>query len=224
MPSAVRECRWCRVRQVVRLDTDGRGGVVEEPLPCGCAELRARGVCIGCRKAPVEGTPGRALRCAPCKVVANRDACRRWKERHPDRHDRVQRTERRRRRSAAGRARRREYDRARRSDPEFRARRNARRRQLGLTARGREQRGKEKRLYKERHPERVKAQQDRANARRAAEKREYMHLYATRYVGEGKKPTCRSCGAEVPWSGRGRPRKECRSCDPARWRRSKAAA
>ena len=49
-------------------------------------------------------------------------------------------------------------------------------------------------------------------ARRPAARR-YKHDYATKYVGIGcKLPTCRRCGAEVPFSGRGRPKLDCSSC------------
>lgn len=206
MSGVVKECRWCRRRQVVRISTDGRGRLIDEPLPCGCAEKRSAGVCIDCSAAPVAGRIGVALRCLRCKAAANGAARRRWAERHPERHAAAQRRELRKRRTKAGRARRREYDRARRANPEVRARKNEQRRR-----------------YKERHPERVREQQQRANEKRAAAKRLHMHQYATVYVGEGKKPKC-ACGAEIPWGGRGRPRIKCQACGPARWRRSKAAA
>lgn len=55
------------------------------------------------------------------------------------------------------------------------------------------------------------------NARRREYCRAWAHEHQTRYVGKGEQPTCATCGAVVPWSGRGRPRKYCPPCHP--WRR-----
>ena len=65
-----RVCRFCHHRQPVYFDTDGRGGIVEEPLACGCDAKRNPVVgpkrCTDCPSSVV----GRALRCEPCKKVA----------------------------------------------------------------------------------------------------------------------------------------------------------
>lgn len=223
MTATVKECRWCHVRQLVRIDTDGHGGTVDSPLPCGCAAKRAAGRCIDCG-APVEGKVGLALRCATHKKTAQVAYTQRWRENHPESYERVQRHTNKQRRTAAGRARRRQYERANRSQPEVRERRNRQRRELGATAEGRAQREKHRRLYVDRHPERVREQSVRSNRKRAAAKRDYMHVYGTKYVGEGKLPTCRSCRDPIPFDGRGRPMLECERCDPVRWMRKRERA
>lgn len=210
-------CGHCRRRYRVRVLTDGRGGTFEEPCPC--TDRRLAGVCQDC-PSPVEGTIGRALRCACCKERRAREASARWRRRNPDSYRRTLSQQNRKRRSKTARARRREYERAHRSRPDIRARRLERRRQRGVEAP--ELKREQHRRYRERHPDRVAEQMRRANERRAAAKREYMHRYATVYVGEGKLPTCRTCSAEVPFNGRGRPKLECRSCDPRRWAQAEA--
>ena len=53
----------------------------------------------------------------------------------------------------------------------------------------------------------------RYNAKRRPSARQYRHDYQTKYVGIGcRPPTCRRCGGEVPFAGRGRPRLECPKC------------
>lgn len=199
-------CPYCKVRHRIELSTDGVGRMVESPLPCGCRELRAAGLCIEC-EAEVEG---RAWRCGSCLEVQARRSAERYRRNNPDRLKASQR-----RSDQKHRDQRRARDRARwrAMTPEQRARRNERRRELAVKNPGRK--AEYAKRYKARHPERVQEQQRRANARRAAEKREYMHRYATKYVGEGKAPVCRSCGGDVEWSGRGRPRLDCTTCRPA---------
>lgn len=205
------ECRLCRTRQRVEISTDGHGNMVER-LVCGCEERRRAGICLDCPK-PVEGRIGVALRCAECKRKAQREYSRRYRERHPDRIRKIYDRTNTERRTEAGRARRRIYEKEHRKRPDVNARRKERRRQRGVE-RPDLKREQHKR-YKARHPERVKAQQDAANRRRAAEKREYMHLYCTKYVGEGMKPKCRTCGGAVEWNGSGRPHLDCLECRSA---------
>ena len=53
----------------------------------------------------------------------------------------------------------------------------------------------------------------RYNAARRPAARRYSHDYGTKYVGiMCRPPTCRLCGDEVPYAGRGRPRLECPRC------------
>lgn len=207
---AIRACRWCRVRQVVRIATDGRGGIVESPLACGCAERRAAGVCVRCSAE----TEGSSARCEPCKAFMRLEYSRRWREANPEKrkeqHARRTARERELRDSEAG-AEIRARDRAYRK--KNRDRINANKKARNLRDAGAKRR-EHRRARKERNPEAVKAEQDRANAKRAAAKREYMHRYATKYVGEGKAPECRKCGHEVPWDGLGRPRLDCFECRP----------
>lgn len=210
MESVYRTCRRCRRRQRVDLDTDGRGGLLET-LPCGCeAQIQVGGRCIECRTAPIEGLPGRALRCGPCKAKARARSSAAWRSRHPDRVRARQDRENAKRRTPEGRAAARVRDRKRRADPEYRARRNRQKRENG--ARNPGKKAEQGRRYKAKYPERVREQQNRANAKRRQAARDYMHLYATKYVGEGKVPTCRGCGAEIEWNGRGRPRLDCPDC------------
>lgn len=216
---AVKECRWCRVRQVVQFSTDGRGRAVESPLACGCAARRDAGVCVRCGDQVV----GTSARCEPCKTFMQREYSRRWRERNPKKVEQLARRRRTRERKVRRskikgdelRAREREYRRANRD------RINANKKARNLRDAGAKRR-EHRRAYKERNPEAVKASQDRANAKRAAAKREHMHRYATKYVGEGKAPVCRSCPNEVPWDGLGRPRLDCFECRPmdARERKS----
>jgi len=61
------------------------------------------------------------------------------------------------------------------------------------------------RIYWKRHPS--------YNTRRRPAARRYKHDYGTKYVGVNcKPPTCRCCGDDVPFSGRGRPFLECPPC------------
>lgn len=211
MSSAIRVCRWCKERQAVEVATDGAGQLVEGALPCGCAEKRAAGLCIDC-SAPVQG---KSLRCEPCKVERLQEYSRRWRENHPERARAVQRRQNRKRRKA--RRTKKRGDAIRERDREYRRKNrdriNANRRRRHLKDAG-AKKAEHARRYKERHPDRVKAQQDAANARRAAEKREYMHRFCTKYLGEGRAPECRKCGGEVPWDGLGRPRLDCFECRP----------
>lgn len=54
-----------------------------ETVPfCPTCDLKARGVCIDCKGAPVYGTVGRALRCALCSKLAKQEQCNRWKTKY----------------------------------------------------------------------------------------------------------------------------------------------
>lgn len=211
-------CPHCGNRLRVHFGTDFlTGKLVEHVEQCLCPEARRlAGICRDCLN-PVEGKVGKALRCAVHKQEARREYCRRWRERHPDRVKAIQERENAKRRTELGRARRRLYEREYRNRPEVKERRRLQRRRRAIA--NPEAKREQHRRYRERYPERVKEQQRRANAKRAAAKREYMHRYMTKYVGPGLKPKCRKCGGEVPWPGRGRPRLECPTCDPKRWRR-----
>ncbi len=56
-----------------------------------------------------------------------------------------------------------------------------------------------------------------ARPHRVERHREWAHLNQTRYAGTGEVPRCATCGCEVPWDGRGRPRKYCPPHHP--WRK-----
>ena len=57
-----------------------------------------------------------------------------------------------------------------------------------------------------------------ANDKRRVEKLEYMKRYNV--FGPGEFPTCRDCGAEIPFTkGVGRPHLRCESCAPGTWKR-----
>lgn len=214
-----RACRWCRARYAVRHQTDGAGRVVEEGAPCPCEGRRARSLCIDCG----DSAGGRSWRCEPCKVTASHASSKRWRDNNPDTYRRIQNRENAKRRRPEERARIRERERARRSTPEAR-RRRAEQRRRRLLADGGRKRAEQRRRYKARNPEKVRESQRRANRKRAAAKREYMHRWATKYVGEGRKPKCRRCGEEVEWNGLGRPRLDCFSCRPMDSRERRARA
>ena len=210
-------CRYCRKRQRVRLTTDGAGGLVQGPLPCGCNERRLAGICLDC-PAPVEGRLRVALRCGPCKAQAQLRYSRRYRARHPERIQRANRKQdakrrRHRRQKKAGeeiRARDRAYRRANRD------RINANRRRRLKDPEARERHLAKRREWKTRNPELVKEIQDRANAKRRVDARQYMHDYATKHVGiDCEPPKCRTCGDAVPYDGRGRPRLDCPACREA---------
>lgn len=206
------ECRFCRTRQRLEVGTDGHGNMVER-LACGCNERRKAGICLDCPK-PVEGRRGVALRCAECKKEATNAASRRYRKRHPERIRATYDASNAQRRTPEGRARQRLYEQEHRAKPEIRERIRHQRRERRV--KNPELKREQHRRYKAKYPEKVKAQQDRANQKRAAAKREYMHLYCTKYVGEGKQPVCRRCGAPIPWSGKGRPRLDCEECREAK--------
>lgn len=92
-----------------------------------------------------------------------------------------------------------------------RTKKNARRREW--IQENREEHLRKRQEWKAKNPESVKRSQDKANAKRAQAKRDYMHLYVTKYVGIGcEPPKCRKCGEEVPFGGVGRPRLDCLEC------------
>lgn len=206
-----RKCGHCRRWWEVQFGTDGRGNVIEVN-ECPCTERRLRGLCMDC-PAPVEGQVGRALRCARCKKVAAAAAYRRYRKKHPEKVAALQRRryadpEKR----AAIQAREREY----RSQPEVAARIKAQRARRAVLNPG--QKAEYNRRYKEKYPERVRAQQNAANKKRRKSHREWAHLYQTKYVGEDCPDVeCRTCGGVVPYDGRGRPHVECPWCAPESW-------
>lgn len=212
-------CPHCERGRFARFDTDGRGDVVDLN-PCSCSTARKeRGQCRDCEE-PFEGAPGKALRCAVHKKAAVAAASRRWKERHPEKAKAIQEADNARRRQPEIRAEIRERERRYRRTPAGKAAKRRARRKYALSGKA----AANKRRYKERHPQRVRSQQRRANRKRRKEAREYMHRYCTKYVGPGLKPICEECGGEVPWGGVGRPFKKCEECDPNRWEQARQRA
>lgn len=204
--SLIRRCSWCNTAQPVEFRTDGQGHLKELPLSCGCSQRASERTCVDCGSSELQG---RSKRCEPCKREAQNAAARRWRERNPEKVAALEKA----RRSDPVRAQRiREREREHRRRPEVRSRRLEQRRRHAVTEKGRQQKAEQHRRYKAKYPNRVKAQQDTANRRRACAKREYMHRYATKYVGSGTQPTCRECGSPVEWGGRGRPRSTCDGC------------
>lgn len=60
-----------------------------ETVPfCPTCDRKARGICIDCGTAPVDGTPRRSLRCTLCAKLAKQAQYRKYAERHPDRRRR----------------------------------------------------------------------------------------------------------------------------------------
>lgn len=64
-----------------RAPLQNRGGT---PF-CPRCDLKARGLCIDCGTAPVDGEPRKALRCRTCKKLERAAAEDRWKKKHPGR-------------------------------------------------------------------------------------------------------------------------------------------
>jgi hypothetical protein len=50
---------------------------------CHRCDCKRRGICVDCRRRPVVGTVGRALRCEICAIAESRNAQRRHRQRHP---------------------------------------------------------------------------------------------------------------------------------------------
>jgi hypothetical protein len=61
------------------------------------------------------------------------------------------------------------------------------------------------------------ASMKRRNRKRAKRNRAWAHLNQTKYAGTDASPTCANCGAEISYTGRGRPRKFC-STHSGRWK------
>ena len=212
-------CCFCSRRLDVRHDVDLAGRVHELVPPClSCPDgRRVAGICRDCPR-PVAGKPRVALRCDRCRKLEAQRASRRWRDRHPDRdRKRQEESNRKRREDPLERHRRRLWEQQDRSRPEIRERIKQQRRRRHLA--NPEKEWAHRRRYKERHPDRVREQQNRANRKRRQALLEYMHRYATKYVGPGKSPACTDCGAPIPFAGLGRPHKRCPACDPKAWAR-----
>jgi len=52
---------------------------------CPQCDRKRRGICIDCQRAPVEGTPGKSLRCLMCHKIARSETGRRFAKKHPAR-------------------------------------------------------------------------------------------------------------------------------------------
>lgn len=186
-----------------------RGGVIEHVDPCLCPEgRRLAGICRDCLQ-PVDGMPKRALRCARHRKEAKR---RQWREHY-----------------ARSREKRNAKDSERwHRDPDYRVRKRLarRRRRRENPEKYRKQKARHNRNYALRHPDRAIAQMEAQNRRpeRIRARRQWAHENQTVYAGTDQVPTCEECGAEVPWSGRGRPMKKCESCDPKRWEQARKRA
>lgn len=151
-----------------------RGTVVRE---CPRCARRLAGLCRDCPR-PVEGTRGRAIRCASCKARAQQAAHERFVARHADRL--------------------REKARAAYQDPAVRARRNTYKR-LYRQAR-REQVRREKRRAALRHNaarERMLAYHRKYNAARRSAKAEAQRL-RERELTPAPQPICVGCARPIP--------------------------
>lgn len=197
-------CPHCQQRRPARFTTDGHGRDVDITPPCTCPKGRkAGGICQNCPK-PVEGMVGRALRCRRCKQEARREGWRRYDRQHAEK--------------------RRAYDRQRwRNDPAHRIRKRQLRRERAKTPEEQARRREYRRRREVRNTKAVLEERRRTEARpeRKAARLKWAHENQTKYVGpRGIKPTCATCGVEVPYSGRGRPHKQCSTCDPKAWART----
>lgn len=171
---------------------------------CPRCERRRRGICRDCPR-PVEGAIGKSLRCATCKLEADRANMRRY-----ERANREERLRRARERLA--------------QHPEQRERHN-RKRAAWRKAHPDRVRLQKRREALRQSPKRL-AYYTRYNAarreeKRAAARRRYYELHPVR-------PSCRciDCGERVRWtSGLGRPPKRCdRCCSPSELRRRRRQA
>jgi len=213
-----RTCEFCRLKQSVEFGTDGNGHVVELPLRCGC-DAKVRPMYGGRRCLDCPSTAeGRSLRCAACRIrhlaEQHKGYAATWREQNPATYAKLTaaQNERRRDERAGPKG---DDIRARDRRPSRRAQRNEARRarEDAETPEERALRNAQKVAWSKAHPESVKRSQDKANALRAADKRAYMHDYATKHVGKyGTAPKCRNCGATIAYDGRGRPRLCCDTC------------
>jgi hypothetical protein len=224
-----RPCPKCQRRLIGRMDTDGRGNLVEEWPRCICEagakpvqlqpdELtyaereqvaRNTGICMDCSER-VEGQKGKALRCGPHKVRARLDQGNASKKR------------------PAGAARRRAYEQAYRQG-EVRARRNARRRELhqermandpNYAAAFRRRRERETSIKSPSYAKRI-AYFNRTNAdpKRAQKKRDWALRKYYELHPERPSPVCATCSESIDWKSgvdKGRPPKyhQTRECNP----------
>lgn len=179
------QCRICGTR--LDTDTDTLGRLLVRCV--GCERRKARR-CMDCNR-PVSNT--RAWRCESCRDRRQKEQYRQYRERNLDmlceREKRRQRTH----------------------TPEQRAHRLAvkkawrERNRLKITLiYRRKQRLAGRGGFATR--EQYLAYHKAYNAARAAEKREYMRQRA---IYAHASPTCRVCGAAVPWLGTGRPPLDC---------------
>lgn len=154
---------------------------------CLWCERHARGLCQDCPKPVI----GRARRCPNCKIEEARRARARYVARH---HDVI-----------LARLKTHYWN-----DPGIRERRIA-----------------YKRLWRKANAEKVKAQKRRESLRQPLRSRQYMARYRARYREHYRQlelaryyrlhprrpdPHCATCGARIPWDGRGRPMKRCDAC------------
>lgn len=227
MSAITKPCPLCRRVLVGRVGTDGRGHTVDEWPVCPCqagapavrlqpdeltyeervAAVRQTGICMDCDQ-PVEGTKGKALRCAEHKRRAKLDQ------------------ENAARRSKAGRAKRRKYERKRLRQKTVREARNRRKRKLHAERMATDpEYAKEYRRRRQRetlasHPsrERYLETQRRHNAdpTRAEQKREQARRRYYELRPERPDPHCATCGEQIDWSPPGRPPKyhQTRECNP----------
>lgn len=221
------QCGGCRERKPVRLDTDGGGQLVEVRDPCACERMPGRvianqprqgperrakaarltGLCMDCDEG-VEGTPGKALRCALHKRQARR-AAESASRKRPEAAERRRQTE----RSYYARpdvkarvyARKRELHRQRMETDEVYADKYKKRRQAEhlLTYHGRERYMETQRRHN-------------ADPGRQARKRELALAAYYEAHPERPAPTCATCTKPIEWEGRGRPPKYHKdpACNP----------
>lgn len=171
-------------------ETDGTG---RASLRCLRCERRLAGICRDC-PAPVEGSLGKAVRCARCKVVARQVAARRSELR--DRDGRRRRARARYRANADQREKKAIYSRAWRARHEADVAKHKRREALRQSP----SRLEYFRAY---------------NAKRREQKRAHARAAYYRRHPERPQPICRTCQAVIPWAPPGRPPVECNACAPA---------
>lgn len=220
---ATGRCRQCGRLQVT-ITTNGSGQLVEQATPCPCpkaepkrpsyaeqaAEARKTGVCMDC-EGPVEGTVGKALRCATHKRAA------------------IRRTNNDGRKTPEARRKRRQYERRIRRGEAYRERRNARRRELHAERMANDPEYRER--YRRRrqretsfsHPgyerrieyfRRTNAEPERAERKRMLAREAYYRENPVR-----PDPHCETCGDRIDYDGRGAPPKyhPTKACHP-RWK------
>lgn len=183
--------RTCGTRMHEHIDRIGR-----VTFTCLACERTARGICREC-PAPVTG---RARWCAPCGAKRQAVLSAQWIHVDPEHKRRRYRQQKQHRQQA-----------------HVKAARNARKRAWYATPEGKRQKAKYHRKYvlgpsRERYLEyhrAYNAQPGRAEAKRAHALRRYYEQHPTRPA-----PTCRDCGAPIPWTPPGRPPVRCNACVP----------
>ncbi|MBW7934495.1 MAG: hypothetical protein H3C62_13005 [Gemmatimonadaceae bacterium] len=165
---------------------------------CARCDCKRRGICVDCRRAPVDGTPNKAVRCAACRKLETTEAQRRYAKRHPGKK-RAQWRRRKRRLLA---------------DPALRARELERKKLWRLANPAKKKRW----AAQYNHSESARRYQRRYRAEHAAEHRaQERERQALRRRGVAPTHPCVSCG--VALTGRA---KKCEPCANAIYRHARA--